>query len=103
MEFMGKWLLWSPLANGYISPGFNLSTFAFGLSAAQPVDMNDAIYNLYASPATGQAYLQAQCMWTGTCKPEGFENSPMWLRCDPTAQQPASVTLTDDIAKASSF
>ena len=105
MEFMGKWMLWSPLADGYVSPGYNFTSgsLVLGLAAAHPVDMNDAIYNLYAAPKTGEAFMQAQCMWTGSCRPAGFISPPMWIRCDPSAAQNVSVTLTEDLASASSF
>lgn len=105
MEFMGKWQLWSQLADGYVSAGYNFwgDTMALGLGAAQPVDMNDAVYHLYSAPKTGEVFMKAQCMWIGSCRPPGFQSPPMWLMCDPSAAQNVSLTLTEDLAKASSF
>jgi len=63
MEFMGKWIIWSRLGDSPVAPVLNLSANdqQMCLYAAQPMDINDAVYNLYAKPNAAEVLVQSNC------------------------------------------
>jgi len=63
MEFMGKWIIWSRLGDSSVAPVLNLSANdqQMCLYPAQPMDINDAVYNLYAKPNAAEVLVQSNC------------------------------------------
>ncbi len=103
MKFMGKWILWCPLADGYLGPGWywaDPDTSHVRLIAAHPVDIKDAVYNLYAGPHEGELPVQNNSVAAGLSG-GGQKISDAWVQCNPGQKQDLAVILTANPASAS--
>jgi hypothetical protein len=62
MKFMGKWIIWSHAGDGYVIPTEAWGTPPTMLYANSSMDINNAVYNIYAGPGEGELFLQANTL-----------------------------------------
>jgi|SRR6516164_2860005 hypothetical protein len=79
MKFMGKWIIWSHAATGYVVPMMPAWATFTSLYAYTGMDINDAVYNIYGGPGEGELLLQANTL----------AGSPgCWIQCKANASDP---------------
>ena len=91
MKFMGKWIIWSHAANGYVVPGQPMGppTMLYANSSAH---IDEAVYNLYAGPNEGELIIQANSL---------AASSGSWIQCDSAANPVESMIPTANPLSAS--
>lgn len=91
--FLGKWILWSHAADGYVNPttpgdGQPLMLYAFTTAS-----IDDAVFNLYAGVGGGQFIMQANALAPAAAS---------WVQCVP-ADPATAIVPTATLDNASSF
>ena len=96
MKFMGKWIIWSHAADGYViptevPPGYP-PTMLYANSSA---NIDDAVYNIYGGPAKGELLLQANSL----ARSPDSRSPDCWIQCNANDQD-SSVVPTANYANA---
>jgi uncharacterized protein YjbI with pentapeptide repeats len=96
MKFMGKWIIWSHAADGYViptevPPGYP-PTMLFANSS---MNIDDAVYNIYGGPAEGELLLQANSL----ARRADSRSPDCWVQCNANDQD-SSVVPTANYASA---
>ena len=84
MKFMGKWVIWSHAADGYVIPTEAWGTPPTMLYAKSSANINDAVYNIYGGQFEGELLLQANTL----------DSSPgCWIQCKANGSDPTQSVI----------
>jgi hypothetical protein len=91
MKFMGKWIIWSHAATGYVVPVMLPGARPTLLYANSIMDIHNAVYNIYGGPGEGELLFQANTL----------AGSPgCWLQCEPNASDPTLSVIPTEAPRA---